>query len=810
MTVPSPTQVDTSYNADRIKVLKGLEAVRKRPGMYVGDTDDGSGLHHLVFEVVDNSIDEALAGFCNEISVTIRQDNSVTLVDDGRGIPVDEHPTEKRPAAEIIMTVLHAGGKFDSDTYKVSGGLHGVGVSVVNALSAQLRLEIYRNGHVYRQNYACGIPVDDLQVVGDTTRSGTMITFKPDASIFTHTEFSYDILANRLRELAFLNRGIRIVFKDERTDKSDLFIYEGGIVSFVAHLNANKVGLHPDPIYFSQSIGNVALEMAIQWTDSFSENLFAYTNNIPNRDGGTHVFGFRSGLSKCIGSYAQRNDLLKGGKIVLNSEDMREGLVGVLSLKMHDPKFSSQTKEKLVSSEVKAPVEQLVIEQLQIYLEENPAAAKSIVQKCIEASRARDAARKARDLTRRKGALDQANLPGKLADCQERDPALCELYIVEGDSAGGSAKQGRARRNQAVLPLRGKILKVEKARFDSKLTSDTILTLITAMGTGIGVDDFNIAKLRYHKVIIMTDADVDGSHIRTLLLTFFYRHMPEVLRRGHLYIAQPPLFKTVRGKKEKYLKDQEALDNELLSLGIEKISLRSGEKTLTRPLLLALCQTALAYKKALAASDRRRDSRVIDAMLKCGQLEAADLAQAELPPRFSDVEAYLRRHSPEALPWKLSLQEDSEHRSRRWSITTLRQGTDKVSLFDVSFFESPEYLELRRLHDALNAYGSGPFDLHHEGTDENEQVAQMADVMERVQAMARRGLSIQRYKGLGEMNPEQLWDTTMNPSNRTLLAVRVDDAVAADAIFTVLMGDQVEPRRAFIERFALDVRNLDI
>jgi DNA gyrase subunit B len=815
LTLPSPPRPVQSYNADRIKVLKGLEAVRKRPGMYVGDTDDGSGLHHLVFEVVDNSIDEALAGFCDEVQVTIRLDNSVTVSDNGRGIPVDEHPTEKRPAAEIIMTVLHAGGKFDSDTYKVSGGLHGVGVSVVNALSENLRLEICRDGHVYRQHYAKGIPLDDVQVVGDTERTGTLVTFKPDATIFTHIDFSYDILANRLRELAFLNRGIRIAFKDERCDKSATFVYDGGIVSFVEHLGANKVALHPTPIYFSESIGNVALELAIQWNDTFTEGLFAFTNNIPNRDGGTHVWGFRSGLTKSIQSYATRNDLLKGGKIVLSGEDMREGLVGVLSLKMHDPKFSSQTKEKLVSSEVKLPIEQLVVERLQTFLDEHPTVAKTIVNKCIDASRARDAARKARDLTRRKGALDQANLPGKLADCQDRDPANCELYIVEGDSAGGSAKQGRSRRNQAVLPLRGKILNVEKARFDRMLASDAILTLITAMGTNIGVDEFNIDKLRYHKVIIMTDADVDGSHIRTLLLTFFYRHMPEVLRRGHLYIAQPPLFKTVRGKKEKYLKDQDALDNELLTLGIEKISLRSASQVLDRHQLLDLCKTSLAYKKLLAAIDRRLDSRVVDALLQTTALSAEDLKEANLPAAFAQMEAYLKAYAPEALPWEVHVEDDAEHRRVRWRVMTLRQGTVRASNFDVAFFESPEYAELTRMRDALHGVGKGPFFIDAEGPtsaapEATEEVERLTDVMDRVQAAARRGLSIQRYKGLGEMNPDQLWETTMNPANRTLLAVRVDDVVAADGIFTVLMGDQVEPRREFIERYALDVRNLDI
>ncbi len=811
MNLPSPTRPHESYNADRIKVLKGLEAVRKRPGMYVGDTDDGSGLHHLVFEVVDNSIDEALAGYCNEVEVTIRLDNSVTISDNGRGIPVDNHPTEHRPAAEVIMTVLHAGGKFDSDSYKVSGGLHGVGVSVVNALSETLLLEICRDGQVHRQEYVRGAPVADLHVVGSTSRSGTMVTFKPDREIFTSIEYSYDILANRLRELAFLNKGITIAFADERSDKKDRFRYDGGIASFVSHLNKNKTCLHGDPIYFAGEQDNVAIEVALQWHDAYTENMFVYTNNIPNRDGGTHLSGFRAGLTKTINNYATRNDLLKGGKIVLSGEDMREGLVGVLSLKMHDPKFSSQTKDKLVSSEVKPPVEQLVMDRLQTFLDENPPAAKSIINKCIDASRARDAARKARDLTRRKGALDQANLPGKLADCQERDPALCELYIVEGDSAGGSAKQGRSRKNQAVLPLRGKILNVEKARFDRMLMSDAILTLITAMGTGIGVEEFNIAKLRYHKVIIMTDADVDGSHIRTLLLTFFYRHMPEMLRRGHLYIAQPPLFKISRGKKEMYLKDQEMLDEQLLLMGTEKAQLSTGDKVYQGEELLVLCKKVLLYKKTLDKVDKRRDARVVDAMLQTTHLGKEALKEAGIPADFAKMEAYLQAYVPESLPWELRVENDEEHHRLRWLVVTRYQGAPRESTFDVGFFESPDFVELKTMRDDLAAYGQGPFSITHSGqSDGKADFSRLLDVVDRLLMEARRGLNIQRYKGLGEMNPEQLWDTTMNPANRTLLAVRVDDVVAADDIFTVLMGDQVEPRRDFIERFALDVRNLDI
>ena len=813
LTLPSAKSGPESYNADRIKVLKGLEAVRKRPGMYVGDTDDGSGLHHLVFEVVDNSIDEALAGYCSQIDVSIRLDNSVTISDNGRGIPVDEHPTEKRPAAEVIMTVLHAGGKFDSASYKVSGGLHGVGVSVVNALSETLRLEICRDGNVHRQEYVQGAFVGPLEIVGKTDRCGTLITFKPDRQIFTSIEFSFDILANRLRELAFLNKGIVINFADERSGKQQQFQYDGGIVSFVSHLCKNKQTLHPEPIYFAVEQANLALEVAVQWNDSYAENMFVYTNNIPNRDGGTHLSGFRAGLTKAISHYATRNDLLKGGKIVLSGEDMREGLVGVLSLKMHDPKFSSQTKDKLVSSEIKQPVDQVVVEQLQIYLDENPGAAKGIVGKCIEASKAREAARKARDLTRRKGALDQANLPGKLADCQERDPAACELYIVEGDSAGGSAKQGRSRKNQAVLPLRGKILNVEKSRFDRMLSSDAILTLITAMGTSIGVDEFNIQKLRYHKIIIMTDADVDGSHIRTLLLTFFYRHMPEILRRGHLFIAQPPLFKVSRAKKDIYLKDQEALDDHLLLLGTQRHALHCDNgKVFDNQALLRLCKQVLGYQKTLAKVDKRRDGRVVDAMLQTTTLSAADLNGDSLPPQFAAMERYLHTFVPEALPWEVRLQTDAEHKTRRWQILTRSRGAPRISTFDISFFESPDYLELAGIRDVWMSLGKGPYKLVETEADDiaPQSLSRLLDVVQHVLAYARKGLNIQRYKGLGEMNPDQLWETTMDPHNRTLLSVRVDDAVAADGIFTVLMGDQVEPRRDFIERFALDVRNLDI
>ncbi len=1241
----NPHHVEQAYNADSIRVLKGLEAVRKRPGMYVGDTDDGSGLHHLVFEVVDNSVDEALAGHAKDIGVTIHIDNSVTVSDDGRGIPTDFMPAEGKSAAEVIMTVLHAGGKFDENSYKVSGGLHGVGVSVVNALSEKLNLEIHRDGKVHRQDYSRGDAVSELKLVGTTDRKGTIIKFKPDAQIFKITEFSYDILANRLRELAFLNKGVSIKFADERTNKAEHFKYDGGIVSFVEFLNTNKTTLHPKPIYVTGDEGKISVELAIQWNDTYSEQMFPYTNNIPNADGGTHLAGLRAALTRTLIAYATQNDMLKN-KVELNGDDMREGLVGVLNVKMPDPKFSSQTKDKLVSSEIKTIVEKIVNDRLQVFLDENTDAAKHIISKAIEASKAREAARKAREATRRKGALDSANLPGKLADCQEKDPALSELYIVEGDSAGGSAKQGRSRKNQAVLPLRGKILNVERARFDRMLTSEAILTLITAMGTGIGADEFDIAKLRYHKIVIMsvdaaehvmvrkhgqarlvaigefidgilgaatggvdkrsghdlgevlcfdvssqairyraikavirhpldeklyevtvshgrsvrvtashsvfvrdgekvalkrgdalrmgdalvvparlplpageegrldllaslhaapklasatwvrgsavrdffvdhgrtpesqvhlqsldtadlswlagrddcelatqrdakaalprfieksaalgtllglaqtsgftadayglrfdtgalpaaevrdalmrvfaisdrmievdgtsvraghpmltpawqalfatpmaafsavldagddvrrafvrgwlaggggifdrgltlrapsrdiasglayvlsalgmmpgiieraaekwelrvtrgadllaseaiwkdlpgaaqlahavrsggasddvtmlagdlaalpivsieevaatngnvydfsvdtdenfiaglggvcchnTDADVDGSHIRTLLLTFFYRHMPEIVKRGHLFIAQPPLYKVTRGKREQYLKDQSALDDLLLELGTEKVSLlpssANDDARVQGGDFVDLCRRLLAYELLLQRVDKRRDMRVVDAILKETTLDAAALKNG-IKGDVPRIEAYLQRVYPDALPMTVVEDEDKEYGAKRYVISTRQLGSTRESVIDTAFFESADFLELRKAVDGFAQAGSAPFMLSYE--EEMVEFPRLEDVVHRVLEDAKKGLTIQRYKGLGEMNPEQLWETTLNPENRSFLAVRIEDAVAADQIFTVLMGDQVEPRRDFIERFALDVRNLDV
>ena len=833
MPTPLSAPAHEAYNADRIKVLKGLEAVRKRPGMYVGDTDDGSGLHHLVFEVVDNAVDEALAGHCTRITVILRDDGAVTVADNGRGIPVDEHPTEKRSAAEVIMTVLHAGGKFDSDSYKVSGGLHGVGVSVVNALSAHLELQIERDGRRWAQTYAQGVPKADLKDIGATDSRGTRITFLPDKEIFGDCTFSYDILANRLRELAFLNRGILITLADEGRGRSEDFVYEGGIASFVRHLGHNKQVLHPDPLYFIAEEGRSIVEVAMQWNDSYTETMFAFTNNIPNPDGGTHVSGFRAAMTRTLNNYAVRNDLLKGGKIALSGDDMREGLTCILSVKMPDPKFGSQTKGKLVSSEAKAVVEQVVADRLQTFLDETPQVGRAIISKCIEAARAREAARRARDLTRRKGALDSANLPGKLADCQERDPALCELYIVEGDSAGGSAKQGRSRRNQAILPLRGKILNVERARFDRMLTSEAILTLITALGTSIGAEEFNPDKLRYHKIIIMTDADVDGSHIRTLLLTFFFRHMGEILRRGHLYIAQPPLFKLVRNKKEMYLKDQEALDAQLLGHGLERVGVTAGPAASASGAaqVAAACQHLQRMRQLLARADRRRDSRVLEALI----WSLADLTPAALagdPEGFRGrLEAALTARHPETLPLSFSALPaaaalaaagetsfaggdglaggEPGAAAQGWRVTCRHHGSQRTSSMSQGFFAGGEYQELCRLRQAVEALLPRPVRWSAAG-GESAPIDHLDDLLAHVLEEGRRGVGIQRYKGLGEMNPEQLWETTMKPENRTLLAVKVDDAVAADAMFTVLMGDQVEPRREFIARHALEVRNLDI
>ncbi len=800
------------YKADSIKVLKGLEAVRKRPGMYIGDTDDGSGLHHMVFEVVDNSVDEALAGHCDTITVTVHTDNSVTITDNGRGIPVDMHESG-RPAAELVMTELHAGGKFDDNSYKVSGGLHGVGVSVVNALSSAVKLEVYRDGKVWQQEYCRGAPTTDFLPVGKTDRTGTRVTFLPDPQIFTSIEFHFDQLANRLRELAFLNPGVTISLEEEETGKHTDFFYEGGITAFVVHLSQAKSPLHPTPIYFMASRGTTSVEVAMQWNNSFQEQLFCYTNNIRNRDGGAHLSGIKAALTRTLNVYSQATKALKNLP-ALTGDDAREGLICILSVKMHDPKFSSQTKDKLVSSEVKGIVENVANEKLLEYFEENPNEAKKIIEKSAEAARAREAARRAREMIRRKGALDSASLPGKLADCQEKNPEAAEIFLVEGDSAGGSAKQGRDRRTQAILPLRGKILNVEKARFDRILRSEEIAIIITALGTGIGPESFDIAKLRYHKVVIMTDADVDGHHIRTLLLTFFYRQMPEVLERGHLYIAQPPLYKLKKGKKETYLEDERALQEYLLSSGSTGIELSAGNghQVVTGEKLKAFMEGVIKYRRWIAPFTRKVDVRIVDTILSTTDITAAGLkSEANLKTTIAEMDAYIKENYPQLTPFEPLIERDEEHDCYRLVVRTVLAGVPKLTIIDQQFLEANIFIRLRELAAELKALGGAPYVLRKEGSEEElSNLPTLEGTLDRLMELARKGIGLQRYKGLGEMNPDQLWETTMDPTRRTMLQVRIDDAVAADQLFTILMGDEVEPRRAFIMENALNVVNLDI